>query len=277
MKYTGHALQHSTRLHSTLYCCIVALALAASPIRAQSTAEIAGHLEAIHELAEAARDHSTEAASAESVEAVKQHVDAVYEAIWGHASGLTSATGAAHYFGWKTRWQSETDDFDLETPEKFGTEPAEVTDPAELGIIGRGLYARELLYALEDDNPHYQHVIASLSNAIGWMRMDYADARGGMPRVDLTAQWDAPSEFWQSSADTGWIRDAFAQATNILKTNYEGDVDAARAHASDLEALLQKALDGVDANGNGSVEPSMMEGGLNTAMQHAGFAGIASQ
>lgn len=248
----------------------------AAESRAQSSGEIAAHLQAMHELTESALEHSTLAETAASETEVKSHVDAVFASIWGYPSGLTSSTGAAKFYGWKTRWQSDTDDFELETPENFGTAPPEVTDPAELGIIGRALYARELLFDLEEqeDSPHYGHVIAALSNVIGWMRMDYADARGGMPRVDLTAQWDAPVEFWQSTADTGWIHDALAQVLNILKVDYEGDVASARQHASDLTAIIQKALDGLDANGNGSVEPAMMEGGLNTAIQHAGLAGI---
>lgn len=248
-----------------------------APSQAQPADEIADHLLAIQELTQSALEHSQAAESAESLDALKRHVDAVFAAIWGHPSGIEDGFGAAEYYGWKTRWQSDVDDFELETPEKFGTAPAEVTDPAELGIMGRGLHVRELLYDLEGDNPHYGHVIASLSNVIGWMRMDYADARGGMPRVDLTAQWDAPTEFWLSTADTGWIQDAFAQTLNILKTDYDGDLAAARSHAADLTALVQKALSGLDADEDGSVAPAMMEGGLDTALQHAGFAGIIQQ
>jgi hypothetical protein len=254
----------------------VLAAFVPAPTNGQSTAQIAEHLQAIEDLAQSALEHSRAAEAASSEAEIKRHADSVFASIWGYSSGLASGSGAAKFYGWKTRWQSDLDDFELETPEKFGTEPAEVTDPAELGIIGRGLYARELLFDLADqeDNPHHAHVIASLSNVIGWMRMDYADARGGMPRVDLTAHWDAPSEFWQSTSDTGWIRHALAQSLNLLKVDYEGDVATARAHAADLTAIIQQALEGVDADGNGSVDPAMMEGGLSTALQHAGFAGI---
>ncbi|MEX2400936.1 MAG: hypothetical protein WD423_09220 [Rhodothermales bacterium] len=54
MKYIEPALRNST-----LFCFIVALALAASPLRARSTAEIAEYLEANHELARSALDHSS--------------------------------------------------------------------------------------------------------------------------------------------------------------------------------------------------------------------------
>ncbi len=42
-----------------------------------------------------------------------------------------------------------------------------------------------------------------------------------------------------------------------------------------MARLIEKALNGVDANENGSIEPVMMEGGLNTAFQHARLAGFA--
>ena len=120
-------------------------------------------------------------------------------------------------------------------------------------------------------------MVHSLSNVIGWMKIDDGVTKGErQPRVDLTYQWDAPVEFWMSTADTGWLHEAFAQALNILKTDYGDDVEMARSHAADMVDLLEKTMEGVDANGNGSIEPVRMEGGLLTAMQHAGFAGITS-
>ena len=175
----------------------------------------------------------------------------------------------------KTRWQTDTDDFELETPEKFGTLPPKISDPAMLGVVGNGRHVRKLLWSDSlSTNAHYDHVIASLSNVIGWQRMDYAPARGGMPRVDLTYKWDAPTEFWLSTADTGWIFEVYTQAENILRTNYEGDLQEARRHAADLEELLSKTMSGFDANNNGQVEPVAMEGGFETAMQHARLAGF---
>lgn len=240
--------------------------------------EIAGHLEAIRQQTEQALAASRAAEQAASVAAVKQQADRVVAAVWGAPSGLAEegAWGAAQAHGWKTRWQVDTDDFELETPEKFGVAPPAITDPARLGIIGRGRHVRQLLWAMaEDGNVHVGHVVASLSNVIGWMRIGYAASRGGMPRVDLTYQWDAPSAFWLSTADTGWMLDVYAQALNILKTDYEGDLATARRHAADLARLIEKALSGVDANENGAIEPAMMEGGLNTALQHARLAGFA--
>ncbi len=246
------------------------------PAHAQQSAdEIALHLKAIDQLTQQALEASRNAQAAETVADVKRHADAVFTSVWGTPSGIAAGGGGEKVHGWKTRWQVDTDDFELETPEKFGILPPEITDPAQLGIVGRGRHVRILLTQMaEGGNAHYGHTIASLSNVIGWMKIDYAPARGGMPRVDLTAQWDAPTEFWLSTADTGWIFEVYSQALNILKTDYAGDVAAARAHAAAMTELLEKVRTGVDANGNDAVEPAMMEGGLDTALQHAALAGI---
>ena len=66
----------------------------------------------------------------------------------------------------------------------------------------------------------------------------------------------------------------FAQAVNILKTDYGTDVAEARKHAAGMSELLEKVLNGVDADKNGTVEPKMMEGGLNTALRAAGKDGL---
>ena len=118
----------------------------------------------LHGLTAEALEAARQAAEAPTVEAVKQHADQVFEAVWGMSSGLTeeNATGAAHMHGWMTRWQVA-----------FGD-----------------------------------------------------------------------------------------------------DVEMARSHAADMVDLLEKTMEGVDANGNGSIDPVRMEGGILTALQHAGFAGI---
>ncbi len=261
---------------------VAALALLATsflnaPALAQSSNnEIAMHLKAIDQLTNDALAASQKAETAASAADVKRQADIVFSSIWGITSGLADgAIGAEKVHDWKSRWQSDTDDFELETPEKFGVLPAAVTDPALMGIVGRGRYVRDLIKVqAEAGNAHFQHTFAALNNVIGWQRMDYADARGGMPRVDLTSQWDAPSGFWLSSADTGWIFDAYTQALNILKTSYGDDVASARQHAAGMTQLLERVRAGLDANGNNTVEPAMMEGGLDTALQHARLAGV---
>ena len=166
--------------------------------------------------------------------------------------------------------------------ERYGTKPPEVDDPTALGIVGHGRYARKQLQALIDGEDatdaqklHGQHVIASLNNVIGWMKIDDGVTKAErQPRVDLTRVWDAPSEFWLSTADTGWLHEVFAQAINILKTDYEDDVAMARQHAAAMTQLIEKYRNGVDADEDGAVEPAMMEGGLMTALQHAELGGF---
>ena len=226
-----------------------------------------------------AHAHSVAAESADEVAAVKEHADGVFAAIWGRPSGLADgSTGAAALHGWKTRWQTTGEEFDEAHVERHGRRPPEADDVSVLGLMGRARHLRGILVARHEADPsqaHLPHVIHSLNNVIGWMRLDDGVTKAeNQPRVDLTYMWDAPSEFWKSSADTGWIHEAFAQALNILKTNYQGDVALARAHAADMTALLAKCRSGVDANGDGSVAPVLMEGGLDTALTHAGYAGL---
>ena len=140
---------------------------------------------------------------------------------------------------------------------------------------------RKQIQALLDGNAtdaqklHAVHVLASLNNIIGWMKIDDGVTKAErQPRVDLTREWDAPSEFWLSSADTGWLHEVYAQALNILKTDYEDDVATARTHAAAMTQLIEKARNGIDADADGSIAPKMMEGGLNTALQHAEFGGF---
>ena len=121
-----------------------------------------------------------------------------------------------------------------------------------------------------------EQLFASLNNVIGWTHMSRGyKGREIQPRASLTHMWDQPRAFWNSTADTGWLFEAFySQAGNILKTDYAGDVAEARKHAAGQTQLLQKLLTGVDANRNGTVEATVMEGGLNAALRAAGKDGI---
>lgn len=251
------------------------LILVPGAVAQQDNAAVTRHLSLMKQEMDQALESGKKATEANSIGDLKQHVDAVFAHVWGVPSGVENAAGAVATHGWKTRWQSDTDDFELETPEKFGTAPPAVSDPAQLGVVGNGRHVRRLLWADSlNANAHYGHVIASLSNVIGWKRMDYAPARGGMPRVDLTYKWDAPTEFWLSTADTGWIFEVYTQAENILRTHYDGDLAEAKKHAGDLVVLIERTMSGFDANNNGQIEPVAMEGGMSTALQHAEFAGF---
>ena len=265
---------------------VLPLLLAGWPAMQASAQDTGPMLAELHDLANAALEAAKQAAEAPNVKAVKAHADQVFEAVWGTPSGLTeeNAPGGAHMHGWMTRWQVAFGDYDQAFAERYDYETPAIDDPVLLGIMGRGRYVRRVIEDAMRSNSadpaivtHGPHVVHSLNNVIGWMRIDDGVTKGErQPRVDLTYEWDAPVEFWMSTADTGWLHEAFAQALNILKTDYGDDADMARSHAADLVDLLEKSLQGVDANGNGSIEPVRMEGGLLTALQHAGFAGLAS-
>ncbi|MCZ6617874.1 MAG: hypothetical protein O7E57_07050 [Gammaproteobacteria bacterium] len=238
------------------------------------------HLLAMDDMATAAHAAATMAANAATVEQVKRQADVVFGYVWGASSGLIQQPGAAMVHGWKSRWQVTYSDFDPAFEARYGNAPPRVTDPENLGIVGRGRYVRRELTAADNRpspelRPIVEQLISSLNNVIGWTRMDDGVTKAErQPRVDLTYQWDAPKAFWQSSADTGWLFEVQAQALNILKSNYAGDLVTARRHARDLVKLIEKCRDGVDANHDGTVGAVMMEGGLNAVNVAAREAGL---
>ncbi len=268
----------------------VSVLLISQPLHAQSPSkqEVGPLLRDIVERTEGALDASKSAEQAQSVADVKVAADSVFRAVWGIESGRSStdAGGAVSQLGWKTRWQTTEAAFDSAFAARMGTAPPEIDDPKKLGIMGRARHLRtHFAVAPDSAGPEtpgalYSHdaIVAPLSNVIGWMRMDNGITKGELqPRVDLTYRWDAPMSFWNSTADTGWLFEAFAQAQNILKTDYDGDVAMARDHAEGMTQLLEKALNGVDANGNGTVEAKAQEGGLRAALEQAQTAGLASR
>ena len=253
-------------------------------VQAQPVNEEVGHyLQEIVQLTEEALEASRQAEEAESVADVKRLSDQVFEAVWGVPSGLAEegASGAAHMHGWRTRWQTDATEFDSTFVARYGSEPPDIQEVSGLGVIGRGRHVRKMLRRLnEDGNASAGHsfatrqVTASLNNVIGWMMMDDGVTKGELqPRVDLTREWNSPSRFWNTTSDTGWLFEAFSQAINILKTDYEGDVETAREHAAGMTRLLERSLEGLDENDNGTVEPRKMEGGLRIALREAQEAG----
>ena len=243
---------------------------------------VGDHLSAIEEMVMSAHEAATMAANAATIEQVKQQADVVYRYVWGVSSGLVQNPGAATMHGWKTRWQSTYTDFDPAFAERYGSTPPQITDPEDLGIIGRGRYIRRKLTANldglginSDSKQVVERLVSSLNNVIGWTRMDNGVTKAELqPRVDLTYQWDAPKAFWQSSADTGWLFEVQSQALNILKSDYGGNLVTAKQHAQDLVALIEKCRDGVDANHDGEVSAVMMEGGLTAVKLAAEQAGL---
>jgi hypothetical protein len=241
-----------------------------------SNAEAGTLLQEMRGLAEQALAASRAAEQASTVAEVKAAADRVFQAVWGLPSGVMGdGTAEVRQHGWKTHWQVTGAEFDPKWIERYGTSPPEFTDPRQLGIMGRGRAVRGRLEQISSgsskamvarDQP-VDGALASLNNVIGWTYITVGlKVTEVQPRISLTHVWDAPSEFWNSSADTGWLPEAYAQAINILKTDYDGDIAEARRHAAGMTELLDKVLNGVDADGNGIVEPGPMEGGLEAAL-----------
>ena len=252
--------------------CFGAMIGFAPVVQAQDQAGV--YLQNIDQLLYQAHTASQRAEQAASVQDLKMYTDTVFEMIWGAPSGLLSNTGAALAYGWKTRWQTDGTEFDEAHVERHGSDKPVISDPEKLGIMGQGRVIVKMLVPRQEE-PHADHVLASLSNVIGWMRLSDGVTKGErQPRIDLTHVWDAPTRFWNTTADTGWLGEVHAQAINILKTEYGEDLDSAQEHAKAMTALLEKCKSGIDENGDGAVAPIMMEGGLDTAIQHAGYLGI---
>ncbi len=226
-------------------------------------------------LAEATR--AVEAAQqASDLTQMRQAVDLAFGQVWGAPSGLVGGAGAAHQHGWKTRWQATYSDFDPAYAARYGSAPPHITNPAKLGIVGRGRYIRRVLAAegTPRDGSAKSKFIISLNNLIGWTRLDDGVTKAErQPRIDLTYRWDADQDFWRSSADTGWIFEVQAQSLNILKSRYKSVTDA-QGHLDDLAYLITKCLEGQDTNNDGLVAPVENEGGYRTAVRMAQQAGL---
>jgi hypothetical protein len=231
--------------------------------------EIGGHLAALQTSLQAARKSALDATQASSLAALKHYVDEVFAAVWGHGSELTVGSGAVRQLGWRERWQTSYTHFDAAFVERYGRAPAQVTDPAELGVLGRERYARhQILSQLNThENSSHGRLLAGLNNVIGWQRLDDGVTKAErQPRIDLTYLWDAEQDFWRSEADTGWLFTVAAQAINILKTDYDNDLTLAQTHARSLILLLDRCINDVDTNNNGRIDPIPGEAGIETAM-----------
>jgi hypothetical protein len=247
-----------------------------------SQAEARALLGEMQQLTKQALARSRAAERAASVADIKAAAGEVLQAVWGSAAARGEGNVAEiHVPGWKERWQVNGGEWAPSYAKRLGTAPPKITDPRQLGVMGRGRAVRGRLMHTDRpigspaDTGARAQVVASISNVIGWTYMSEGLKGNEMqPRVSLTYLWDAPAEFWQSSADTGWLDEVFAQAVNILKTDYGTDVAEARKHAAGMRELLEKVLEGVDADKNGTVEPKMMEGGLDAALRAAGKEGV---
>jgi hypothetical protein len=236
----------------------------------------------MQQLTQQALATSRSAEKASSVADVKAAAGKVIAMVWGSAAARGEGnTAELTVPGWKERWQVTGAEWSPSYAKRLGTAQPMITAPRQLGVMGRGRAVRGRLTHFVFDSAaspareQAKQVFASINNVIGWTYIGEGLKGNEMqPRISLTYMWDAPPEFWQSDADTGWLDAVFAQASNILKTDYGTDVAEARKHAAGMTELLQRVLNGVDADKNGTIEPKMMEGGLNAAVRAAGKDGI---
>jgi hypothetical protein len=236
----------------------------------------------MQQLTQQALETSRSAEKASSVADVKAAAGKVIQMVWGSAAARGDGnTAELTVPGWKERWQVTGAEWSPSYAKRLGTAQPKITDPRQLGVMGRGRAVRGRLTHFVFDSAaspareQAKQVFASINNVIGWTYIGEGLKGNEMqPRISLTYMWDAPPEFWQPDADTGWLDAVFAQASNILKTDYGTDVAEARKHAAGMTELLQRVLNGVDADKNGTIEPKMMEGGLNAAVRAAGKDGI---
>lgn len=252
-----------------------------------SEREAAALLVEARQLTEQALAASRAAEQASSVAEVKAAAARVAESVWGIPAGVgPDGSGPVDVLGWKERWQVTGAEFDPRWQQRYGTAAPRISDPRRLGIGGRTLALRnrfEQLAEFTSNAPASRraaanNAMAAVSNVVGWMHVTKGyKGREVQPRISLTHVWDMPVDFWNSSADTGWLHEVYSQAVNILKTDYGTDVAEARRHAAAMTPLVQKVLAGVDADRNGAVEAKPMEGGLVAALGAAAQAGFQAQ
>jgi hypothetical protein len=216
-----------------------------------SEADASALLREMHEMAQQALAASRAAEQAASVAEVKAAADRVHQAVWGMPSALAGGgpAVAVRAPGWKENWQVTGAEFDEDFVERLGSAPPTVTDPRQLGMMGRGRAVRGRLEEVTRNSSNayatqqgpQEEALVSLNNVIGWTYVT-TGLKGSevQPRISLTHVWDAPPAFWNSTADTGWMGEVEAQAINILKTDYGSDLAEARRHAAGLTQLLTK-------------------------------------
>ncbi|VAW34152.1 hypothetical protein MNBD_CHLOROFLEXI01-2119, partial [hydrothermal vent metagenome] len=84
---------------------------------------------------------------------------------------------------------------------------------------------------------------------------------------DVTAEIELHAEHVLISSDNalGWIDAAIIQALRVIASDSAAEAQPA---AEELARLLDAAMNGVDANGDGNVAPIQGEGGIQTAYVH---------
>ncbi|MBW3629145.1 MAG: hypothetical protein KY464_07595, partial [Gemmatimonadetes bacterium] len=144
-----------------------------------SDADAVALLTEMRDLTQQALAASRAAEQAASVADVKNAANRVFELAWGQPSGVapTDATGAVTSLGWKEHWQVNGAEFHENFVKRLGTQAPRISDPRQLGIMGRGRAVRGRLeqgsrgssLAYLSQQNAAEGALVSLNNVIGWM------------------------------------------------------------------------------------------------------------
>ena len=120
-------------------------------------------------------------------------------------------------------------------------------------------------------NPGDGYGLQSTSFGPGYIESVAQHAQTAIDAPDATEQIKLHAGHTLISAQNAgkWVDQLDAKALELARVQ---DVDTARQLLDEMRAMADALLNGVDANGNGEIEPIEGEGTIATAYQHAQFA-----
>ena len=120
-------------------------------------------------------------------------------------------------------------------------------------------------------NPGDGYGLLSTDQGFGYVEAARVHAQAALEAPDATAQIKFHAEHVTIGAANAqaWAEQLHARSLELARAS---DVATAQRILDEMRPLAAALLDGVDANGNGSVEPIPGEGAVNMAYTHAQFA-----
>ncbi|HET7090798.1 MAG TPA: DUF420 domain-containing protein [Anaerolineae bacterium] len=120
-------------------------------------------------------------------------------------------------------------------------------------------------------NPGDTYGLLSTSLGFGYIEAVAVHAQTAIDAPDATEEIKTHAEHTRIAAMNAltWAEQLNAKALELVKVQ---DIDAARALFEEMRPMADALLEGVDADGDGQVEPIPDEGTIFTAYQHAQFA-----
>ena len=120
-------------------------------------------------------------------------------------------------------------------------------------------------------NPGDTYGLLSTSQGFGYIEAVAVHAQTAIDAPDATEEIKTHAEHTRIAAMNAltWAEQLNAKALALVEVQ---DIDAARALFEEMQLLADALLEGVDADGDGQVEPIPGEGTIFTAYQHAQFA-----